>query len=48
MVTGSRTEVLGSNGGQYLSAVNFYDDRGRVIQTQSINYTGGVDTVTNQ
>ena len=48
MVTGSRTEVLGSNGGQYLGAVNFYDDRARAIQVQSTNYTSGVDTLTNQ
>jgi len=48
MVTGTRTEVLGSSGGQYLANVNFYDDRGRVIQTQSLNYTGGVDTLTTQ
>ncbi len=48
MVTGSRKEVLGSNGGQYLADVNFYDDRGRVIQTQALNYTGGIDTLTKQ
>ncbi|HEV2483297.1 MAG TPA: DUF6443 domain-containing protein [Puia sp.] len=46
-VTGTQTLVLGSNG-QYLSAINFYDDRHRLIQTQSINYTGGLDTVTTQ
>jgi RHS repeat-associated protein len=48
MVTGLKKEVLGSNGGQYVADVDFYDDRGRVIQAQSLNYTGGVDTVTNQ
>ena len=47
-VTGTRTEVLGSNGTQYLYDVEFYDDRGRAIQTQMVNYTGAVDTVTNQ
>lgn len=46
-VTGTQTLVLGSNG-QYLSTVNFYDDRARLIQTESINYTGGLDTVTTQ
>jgi len=46
MPTGARKLVLGTS--QYLYDVTFYDDRGRVIQTQSVNYTGGVDTVTNQ
>jgi len=46
-VTGTQTLVLGTDG-QYLSAVTFYDDRGRAIQSQSVNYTGGVDTLTTQ
>jgi RHS repeat-associated protein len=46
MPTGARKLVLGTS--QYLYDVTFYDDRGRVIQTQSVNYTGGVDTITNQ
>jgi len=47
MPTGGMTKVLGS-ASQYLWTVLFYDDRGRVIQGQSINYTGGVDTTTSQ
>ncbi|HWB92476.1 MAG TPA: hypothetical protein VG605_11510 [Puia sp.] len=46
-VTGTQTLVMGTSG-QYLSTVNFYDDRGRAIQAQSVNYTGGVDTMTTQ
>ncbi len=46
-VTGTQTAVLGSPG-QYLSTVNFYDDRARLIQSQTVNYTGGVDTLTTQ
>ncbi|HXB32683.1 MAG TPA: DUF6443 domain-containing protein, partial [Puia sp.] len=46
LATGARKLVLGTS--QYLYDATFYDDRGRVIQTQSVNYTGGVDTVTNQ
>jgi RHS repeat-associated protein len=46
-VTGTQTLVLGS-GGQYLSTITFYDDRARMIQTQTVNYTGGLDTVTTQ
>lgn len=46
-VTGAQTLVLGSNG-QYLSTINFYDDHGRLIQAQAVNYTGGLDTVTTQ
>jgi len=48
LVTGTKTMVLGTTSNQYLYSESFYDDRGRVIQTQSINYTGAVDTVTTQ
>jgi hypothetical protein len=48
LVTGTATRVLGTTSNQYLYTENFYDDRGRVIQTQSKNYTGGVDTLTTQ
>jgi RHS repeat-associated protein len=34
--------------GQWLATINFYDDRGRVIQTQSDNYRGSTDKVTNR
>jgi RHS repeat-associated protein len=47
MVTGSMAKVLGT-ANQYLYNVTFYDDRGRVIQSQGINYTGAIDTATNQ
>ncbi len=47
MATGSMTKVVGS-ASQYLYAVNFYDDHGRVVQTQSTNYSGGIDTLTTQ
>ena len=33
---------------QFLASVLFYDDHGRVIETQKINQTGGKDTVMNQ
>ena len=45
-LTGTMHLVLGEN--RPLYAVSFYDDRSRLIQTQSINYTSGIDTVTNQ
>ncbi len=48
MGTGSKIEVVGSGGTQYLYAASFYDDRGRVIQSQRSNYTGAVDTTTSQ
>jgi RHS repeat-associated protein len=48
MATGSKIEVIGSSGSQYLYAASFYDDRGRVLQSQSSNYTGAVDTATTQ
>jgi len=46
IVTGSRTKILGSS--NYLYSVIFYDDKGRVIQLQSTNLTGGVDIATTQ
>ncbi|HLK28701.1 MAG TPA: DUF6443 domain-containing protein [Puia sp.] len=47
MPTGSMRKVLGTSS-QYMYSVSFYDDRGRMIQTQSMNYTGAIDTVTIQ
>ncbi len=48
MATGNKIEIIGSGGSQYLYAASFYDDRGRVIQSQGSNYTGAVDTTTSQ
>jgi RHS repeat-associated protein len=42
------SKVIGSSPAQYLYIESFYDDHGRVIQQQSKNYTGGVDTLTTQ
>jgi len=47
MATGGMKKVIGTTS-QYLYSANFYDDRGRVIQTQEVNYTGGVDTISTQ
>jgi len=46
MVTGTKIEVLGSTGPQYIYNVSFYDNKARVIQAQSINVTGGKDVMT--
>ena len=46
LVTWSRVRVLDSS--LQLATVNIYDDRGRVIQTQSENITGGIDVTTTQ
>ncbi|HEV7333118.1 MAG TPA: DUF6443 domain-containing protein [Flavisolibacter sp.] len=48
LITGAKTEVLGSNGAQYLYRASFYDNKGRVVQTQSTNLTNQVDKVTTQ
>jgi RHS repeat-associated protein len=47
MPTGTMTKVIGTSS-QYLYTVSFYDDRGKGIQAQAINYTGGKDIVTMQ
>ncbi|MCC6289882.1 MAG: hypothetical protein IT249_18550 [Chitinophagaceae bacterium] len=48
LVTGSKTEVLESNGTKYLFVVSFYDNTGRIVQTQGTNLTGGIDKATTQ
>ena len=47
MVTWTKVKVLGTVN-QYNSSVNIYDDKGRIIQVQSTNISGGLDIVTNQ
>ncbi len=47
LATGSKVKVLGT-ASQYLYAVNFYDEKGRVVQTQGINITGVKETATTQ
>lgn len=47
LVTGTKVKVLNSNN-QYLYAVTFYDYKGKPIQVQSINVTGGKDVTTEQ
>jgi RHS repeat-associated protein len=46
MVTGTKTKILGVS--TYLFTVNFYDEKGRVIQVESTNITGGTDINTTQ
>jgi RHS repeat-associated protein len=46
-VTWTRVKVLGT-ASQFLSTVNLYDNKGRVVQTQSISIGGGLDVVSNQ
>jgi RHS repeat-associated protein len=46
MPTGSRTKVLGT--ATYLYSIIFYDDKGRVIQSQMQNITTGTDISTTQ
>jgi RHS repeat-associated protein len=47
MATWSKVRVLGTEA-QYNSSTNIYDEKGRILQTQAVNITGGVDVVTNQ
>ncbi|OQP46215.1 hypothetical protein A4R26_32115 [Niastella populi] len=49
MVTWKQTKILGSNPAKYIYSAVFYDDKGRVIQTQTKNdLTGGLNVVTTQ
>ncbi|HTR29340.1 MAG TPA: DUF6443 domain-containing protein, partial [Puia sp.] len=47
MKTGSMQKVIGTTS-TYLYTSVFFDDRGRSIQTQTVNYTGAIDTATVQ
>ena len=47
MPTGVANKVIGSTS-QFLYSVNFYDDHKRVIQSQKVNFTGGIDKYTTQ
>ncbi|HTR30899.1 MAG TPA: DUF6443 domain-containing protein, partial [Puia sp.] len=44
--TGAAAYVIGS--GQLLTSVNFYDDRGRLIQLEDVNISNGIDITTSQ
>lgn len=46
MQTWGQTKVLGTS--TFLNTVNYYDEKGRVIQIQSTNITGATDVVTTQ
>jgi RHS repeat-associated protein len=50
--TGARVRVLEDSAnlalGGWLETASFYDDKGRVIQTESDNYKGGGDTLTQR
>jgi RHS repeat-associated protein len=52
LVTGKQVRVISDPGnlstGQWLTTVNFYDDRNRLIQTNSENHSNGRDIVTNR
>lgn len=47
MVTGNKVKVLGTTD-TYLYGIIYYDDKGRVIQTQSTNIADGTDINTTQ
>lgn len=46
MVTGSKVRILGTS--NYVYSLTIYDDKGRPIQVQSTNHTGGTDIVSTQ
>ncbi len=46
MVTGTKIKVLGTS--TYLYSISYYDDKGRVIQSQQQSSSGGTDITTMQ
>lgn len=49
MLTGQKIEMLlTGSGSNYASSIFFYDDRGRLLQRQTTNFSNGKDVVTNQ
>lgn len=47
LVTWKKVKVLGTSN-QFISSVNIYDEKGRVIQVQKINQTEGLDIISTQ
>jgi RHS repeat-associated protein len=47
MVTWAQIKVLGT-ASTFINTVSYYDEKGRVIQVQSTNITGGLDVMTTQ
>jgi hypothetical protein len=47
-VAWTQTKILGSSPAQFISTVSIYDDKGRAVQAQSLNITGGLDVATTQ
>ena len=52
MITGTRVRTLPDindlSAGKWLSTVNYYDQKGRLVQSQTENYNGGLDINTNR
>lgn len=52
MVTGTRVRVIENPAnlaaGAWLTSISYYDEKGRLVQSQSENYKGGLDIVTNR
>ncbi|MFZ4771346.1 MAG: RHS repeat domain-containing protein, partial [Ferruginibacter sp.] len=46
MLTWTKTRIMGTS--NFLSSVSYYDEKGRVIQQQTTNITGGTDVITTQ
>jgi Domain of unknown function (DUF6443) len=46
LVTWTQTKVMGTN--TFISTVTYYDEKGRPVQIQSTNITGGTDIITTQ
>lgn len=44
----SQVKILGSNPEAFISTVHIYDEKGRIIQVQSTNISGGTDVATTQ
>ncbi len=43
LLTGTRTYILDNVGTNYLTTAQYYDDKGRVVQTRATNHLGGYD-----
>ena len=46
--TGNLVQVLDGTGNTFLQSVNWYDEKGRVIQSRTQNHLGGVDRTFNE
>lgn len=48
IITGSKTRIINSSPAKYITQVNFFDEKSRLIQTRTLNFTSDIDVQSTQ